>query len=85
MDLEVDSIEKNDTQELTSFPKGLKTIGVKWVYKTKYNEKGEVDNHKAILVANGYSQRYGIDFNEVFAPVVRWNTIRIILVMTTIQ
>jgi hypothetical protein len=56
-------------------------IGVKWIYKTKYNEKGEVDKHKARLVAKGYSQKYGIDYNEVFAPVARWDTIRAILAL----
>lgn len=54
-------------------------IGVKWVYKTKYNEKGEVDKFKARLVAKGYHQREGIDFHEVFALVARWDTIRVIL------
>ncbi|GAU13002.1 hypothetical protein TSUD_173010 [Trifolium subterraneum] len=46
---------------------------------TKFNENGEVDKHKARLVAKGYTQQHGIDFNEVFAPVARWDTIRTIL------
>ncbi|GAU16044.1 hypothetical protein TSUD_339150 [Trifolium subterraneum] len=79
MDQEIESIERNKTWELVDLPKGAKRIGVKWVYKTKYNENGEVDKHKARLVAKGYSQQHGIDFNEVFAPVARWDTIRAIL------
>jgi hypothetical protein len=79
MDLEIESIETNGTWELTSLPAGVKTIGVKWIYKTKYNEKGEVEKYKARLVAKGYTQRHGIDFNEVYAPVARWDTIRAIL------
>lgn len=65
----MDSIERNETWELTEVPAGVKTIGVKWVYKTKYNEDGEVDKFKARLVAKGYAQRFGVDYNEVFAPV----------------
>ena len=51
------------------------------MYKTKLNEKGEVDKFKARLVAKGYSQQYGIDYNEVFAPVARWDTIRVVLAL----
>ncbi|GAU46899.1 hypothetical protein TSUD_296780 [Trifolium subterraneum] len=79
MDQEIKSIEKNSTWELVDLPKGVKKIGVKWIYKTKFNENGEVDKHKARLVAKGYTQQHGIDFNEVFAPVARWDTIRTIL------
>jgi hypothetical protein len=81
MDLEIESIEKNNTWELTTLPEGVKAIGVKWVYKTKYNENGEVDKHKARLVAKGYSQKYGIDYHEVFAPVARWDTIRTVIAL----
>uniref|UniRef100_A0A2N9FH80 Integrase catalytic domain-containing protein n=1 Tax=Fagus sylvatica TaxID=28930 RepID=A0A2N9FH80_FAGSY len=76
MDLEIEAIERNGTWELTDLPKGMKKIGVKWVFKTKLNENGEVDKCKARLVAKGYAQQYGIDYTEVFAPVARWDTIR---------
>jgi hypothetical protein len=56
MDQEIESIEKNETWDLTSLPSGAKKIGVKWVYKTKLNEKGKVEKYKARLVAKGYSQ-----------------------------
>lgn len=85
MDLEIESIETNDTWNLTALPKGSKTIGVKGIYKTKYNEKGEVYKHKSILVANEYSERHVVHFNEVFAPVARWDTIRTILIVATIR
>jgi hypothetical protein len=79
MDSEIQSIEANDTWELVNLPPGVKAIGVKWIFKTKYNEKGQIEKHKARLVAKGYSQKYGIDYSEVFALVARWETIRSIL------
>ena len=51
MNDEIDAIERNDTWELCDLPRGQKTIGVKWVFKTKLNENGEVDKYKARLVA----------------------------------
>ncbi|CAL8991481.1 unnamed protein product [Prunus brigantina] len=68
MDEEIKSIEKNNTWELTELPQGHKTIGVKWVFKTKLNEKGEIYKHKARLVVKGYKQEYGVDYTELFAP-----------------
>ncbi|KAH9685900.1 hypothetical protein KPL70_014158 [Citrus sinensis] len=69
MDQEMAAIEKNNTWELTTLPVGAKTIGVKWIFKTKLNENGDVEKYKARLVAKGYAQQYGIDYKEVFAPV----------------
>ena len=46
------------------FPKGKECIRVKWVYKTKFDSKGEIVKHKARLVAKGFSQQYGVDYNE---------------------
>ncbi|PNX60516.1 copia-type polyprotein, partial [Trifolium pratense] len=83
MNQEMQSIEKNQTWELTSLPDGANVIGVKWIFKTKHNEKGEIDKHKARLVAKGYNQKHGIDYDEVFAPVARWDTIRSILAIAT--
>jgi hypothetical protein len=81
MDSEIQAIEKNDTWELKELPAGGRTIGVKWVYKTKLNENGEVDKYKARLVAKGYSQQHGIDYTEVFAPVARLDTIRLVIAL----
>jgi len=85
MDAEIKAIERNETWELTDLPKGARKIGVKWVFKTKYNEKGAVDKYKARLVAKGYSQQYGVDYREVFAPVARWDTIRTILALAALK
>ncbi|KAK8913818.1 hypothetical protein KSP39_PZI024059 [Platanthera zijinensis] len=81
MDQEIQSILKNDTWELSELPKGHNSIGVKWIYKTKLNERGEVEKNKARLVVKGYKQKYGYDYNEVFAPVIRLETIRLVLAL----
>ncbi|RDY10868.1 hypothetical protein CR513_04541, partial [Mucuna pruriens] len=65
MDEEIAAIERNNTWELTDLPKGHKTIGVKWVCKTKLKENGDVDKCKAHLVAKGYKQEFGVDYKEV--------------------
>ena len=76
---EMTCIEKNDTWSLMDLPEGKEAIGLKWVYKTKFNEDGSVQKHKARLVAKGYSQKPGVDFAETFAPVARMETIRAVL------
>ena len=81
MDAEISSIEKNQTWSLVTLPDGAKAIGVKWIYKTKFNELGEVNKFKARLVMKGYAQEYGIDYTEVFAPVARMDTVRMIIAM----
>ena len=81
MDSEINSTEKNQTWKLTDLPAGAKTIGVKWIYKTKLNELGEVDKYKARLVAKGYSQQQGVDFTEIYAPVARMDTVRMIVAL----
>ena len=62
MDAEIEAIEWNDTGELSDLPMKQKTIGVKWVYKTKLKENGEIDKFKVQLVAKGYNMEYGVDY-----------------------
>ena len=81
MDDEIKAIEKNETWVLTDLPAHSKKIGVKWVYKTKLNENGELDMYKARLVAKCYAQQYGVDYTKVFAPVARMDTVRMIVAL----
>lgn len=81
MDSEIESIKKNKTWTLTKLPAEAKRIGVKWVYKTKYTEHGKIDKYKARLMAKGYSQKYGVDYTKVFTPVVRMDTVRMIIAL----
>ena len=78
MDEEIKSIEKNQTWNLVVLPAGAKKIGVKWIYKTKLNESGEVDKYKARLVVKDYTQEHRIDYTEV-APVAIMDTVRMII------
>lgn len=79
MNEEMESIHKNNTWTLVDLPKNRKAIGSKWVYKVKRDVNGNVLRHKARLVAQGYNQKYGTDYDEVFAPVVRQTTFRMLL------
>jgi hypothetical protein len=79
MNEEIISIEKNQTWKLVDFPKENKTVGLKWVFKIKYNEDGSIQKHKARIVAKGYLQQPGVDFTETFALVARMETIIIVL------
>lgn len=65
MNNEIEAIEKNKTWELVDLPAGMNSIGVKWVYKTKLNEKGQIEKHKARLVAKGFAQQPRIDYGAV--------------------
>jgi len=60
-------------------PKGVKPVGYKWVFVRKRNESGEIARYKARLVAQGFSQRPGIDFNETYSPVVDATTFRYLI------
>ncbi|GKE79729.1 putative ribonuclease H-like domain-containing protein [Tanacetum coccineum] len=64
---------------LVDLPKGKKAIGTKWIFRNKKDKRGIVIRNKARVVAQGYTQEEGIDYDEVFAPVVRIEAIRLFL------
>ncbi|XP_033145473.1 uncharacterized protein LOC103839411 isoform X1 [Brassica rapa] len=79
MNEEIAMIEKNKTWKLVDKPKKKNVISVKWIYKIKTDANGNHIKHKTRLVARGFSQEYGVDYLETFAPVSRHDTIRAIL------
>jgi hypothetical protein len=79
---EMNSINDNKTWILEDLPKGHRAIDLKWVFKLKQNEEGAVVKHKAYLVAKGYVQKQGIDFEEVFASMVWLEFMRLLLGIT---
>ena len=79
-DSEYQSLIENDTWEIVvELPADRTAIGCKWVFKTKCGSDGTVDRYKGRLVAKGYAQRFGVDYDETFSPVVRFSSIRALL------
>eukprot|EP01018_Ginkgo_biloba_P000191 Gb_18961 [translate_table: standard] len=83
MQEEIDSIQKNQVWDLADLPEGKKVIGSRWLYKIKHNATGKVEKYKARLVSKGFSKKEGIDFDETFAPIARYTTIRTVLALAS--
>jgi len=81
MNIELDTLNRNKTWKLVPRPKNKSVLTNRWVFMTKYNQDGTIKKRKARLVARGHTQRKGIDYEDVFAPVARYETIRALLAM----
>jgi hypothetical protein len=79
MEEELKSIRDNNTWALVELPHGHHAIGLKWVYKVKRNENGDIVRYKARPIAKGYLQRPDIDYEEAFAPVARLELVHLLL------
>jgi len=74
---------KNEAWDLVEFLGGRKSIGSKWVFKKKTNAEGKVEEYNAQLVAKVYSQVSRIDFGDIFSPITKVTSIRLILSIAT--
>lgn len=83
MESELKSIKDNNTWSSVELPKGRNAIGCRWVFKIKQGESEESTRYKARLVAQGFTQKFGIDYDEVFAPVTRSSTFRTLLTVAS--
>ena len=81
MEREMKSLQQNKVWELVPLPTDRKVVGSKWVFKRKVDTSGVVERYKARLVAQGCTQKYGLDYEETFSPVVRFESIRYVIAL----
>lgn len=79
MNDEIESLQQNNVWELILPPKGQEIVDNRWTYKAKRDANGIVQRCRARLVARGFTQKHGIDYQETFSPVVRFDSLRAIL------
>ena len=79
---EYDSIVRNSAWEIVPRPEGKSVVGSRWIYKVKQAANGSVEKYKERFFSQGFSQIEGIDYEETFAPVARYSSIRTILALS---
>lgn len=79
MESEMLALNRNQTWDLVPPPNHGNVVGNRWIFKIKRKADGSIDRYKARLVARGFTQEYGLDYNETFSPVVKPITIRVVL------
>uniref|UniRef100_H3G5D2 Reverse transcriptase Ty1/copia-type domain-containing protein n=1 Tax=Phytophthora ramorum TaxID=164328 RepID=H3G5D2_PHYRM len=81
---EYKSLMDNNTWVLVPRPRGRKILSNRWVFVVKYTGTGHIDRFKARLVIKGFLQEYGIDYNEIFSPVIRMEVLRLLLTIAAL-
>lgn len=82
---EFEALNRNQTWELTPKPSNANPISCKWVYKVKQKAEGSIERYKARLVARGFSQEYGLDYEETFSHVAKLTTMKVILALASVK
>jgi len=85
IDAELVALAANGTWEEVEPPRGANIVTSKWVFKAKLHVDGSLDKLKARLVARGFSQMHGIDYEDTFAPTVKFDTLRIFMALTALE
>ena len=85
MENEIGSLHDNNVWELVELPEDQKAVGSKWVFKVKTNADGSIERCKARLVAQGFSQQEGLDYDETFSPVVRSESVRSVIALAAMN
>lgn len=82
MSEEIENLARNQAWDIVKLPKGKSTVKSKWIFKTKYDEDGQLVRRKSRLVALGYSQKPGLDYDQTYAPVVQKKTMRLLFAIS---
>lgn len=76
---EMNTLIKNNTWDVVTLLANQKVVACRWVFSVRHNTNGSVERYKARLVVQGFTQTYGIDYEETFAPVAKLNSIRVLI------